>query len=44
MKNQVLFFGFIMFDQGISVGLYKVRAIREWLEPKTLFKARHFMV
>ena len=42
MQNQVLFLGFIMFDQGISTDTDKVKAIRKWPEPKTLSKARNF--
>ena len=42
MQNQVLFLGFIMFDQGISIDTDKVKAIRKWPEPKTLSKARNF--
>ena len=42
LQTQVLFLGFIVSAQGISTAPNKVRAIREWPEPKTLTEARSF--
>ena len=42
LQPQVLFLGTIVSAQGISADLEKVRAIREWPEPKTITEARSF--
>jgi len=42
IQPQVLFLGFIVSAQGISTDPDKVRAIREWSEPKTITEARSF--
>jgi len=42
LQTQVLFLGFIVSTQGISADPDKVRAIREWPEPKTLTEAKSF--
>jgi len=42
MQNQVLFLDFIMSAQDISADLDKVKAIREWSEPKTSTNAHRF--
>ena len=42
MQNQLPFLGFIVSVYGVSVDPDKDKAIREWLEPKTLTEARSF--
>ena len=42
LQPQVLFLGFIVSAQGISINSDKVKAIREWSEPKTITDARSF--
>jgi len=42
LQTQVLFLGFIVFAQGISVEPDKVRAVGEWPEPNTFTEARSF--
>ena len=42
LQPQVLFLEFIVSAQGISTDLDKVKAIKEWPEPKTITKARSF--
>ena len=42
LQTSVLFLGFIISAQGISADPEKVRAIREWPQPKTISKIRSF--
>lgn len=42
MQSPVLFLGFIVFAQGIAADPKKVRAIREWPEPKSISEVRSF--
>ena len=41
-KYLVLFLSFIASVQGISADTDKVKAIKEWIEPKTLIESRGF--
>ena len=42
MQPHVLFFGFIVFEHGISAYLKKVRVIKEWPKPKSITETRSF--
>jgi len=42
LQPRVLFLGFIVSAQGIFADPDKVRAIREWPEPKTIMEVRSF--
>ena len=42
MQPHVIFLGFIVSEHGILVDLNMVRAIREWLEPKSITETRSF--
>ena len=42
MKKELVYLGFVVFDEGLKMDPEKVKAITEWYTPRNVFEVRSF--